>query len=226
MPDNKKPFDEMFGHGEHPRQPYQTYSDWFQSENSRSLRKKAKEAERAFRRTGITFNVYGREEANERLIPFDIVPHILSNREWQKLSEGIEQRVLALNAFLHDIYHRQEILKAGRIPREMISQNAAFEPKMIGVDPPGGIYTHIVDTDIVRTGEDEFYVLEDNARTPSGVSYMLENRETMFEMFPDLFIRHKVCPVSTYPKRLRRSLAACAPSACTDKPVVAVLTPF
>ncbi|WP_370236835.1 MULTISPECIES: circularly permuted type 2 ATP-grasp protein [Henriciella] len=225
MPDNKKPFDEMFGHGEHPRQPYQTYSDWFQSENSRSLRKKAKEAERAFRRTGITFNVYGREEANERLIPFDIVPHILSNREWQKLSEGIEQRVLALNAFLHDIYHRQEILKAGRIPREMISQNAAFEPKMIGVDPPGGIYTHIVGTDIVRTGEDEFYVLEDNARTPSGVSYMLENRETMFEMFPDLFIRHKVCPVSTYPKRLRRSLAACAPSACTDKPVVAVLTP-
>lgn len=225
MSDEKTPFDEMFGRSDAPRRPYRDYHEWYESEQSSSLRKKAKEAEQAFRRTGITFNVYGRDEANERLIPFDIVPHILSNREWQKLSEGIEQRVRALNAFLHDIYHRQEIVKAGRIPLEMISENAAFEPRMIGVEPPGSIYTHIVGTDIVRTDENEFYVLEDNARTPSGVSYMLENRETMFEMFPDLFIRNKVCPVSTYPKRLRRSLAACAPRVCGDKPVIAVLTP-
>lgn len=225
MSKDNPPFDEMFGTGETPRGPYQTYNEWYQGEKSGRLRRKADEAEQAFRRTGITFNVYGREEANERLIPFDIVPHILSNREWTKLSEGIEQRVRALNAFLHDIYHRQEIIKAGRIPAHMISNNEAYLPKMIGVEPPGSIYTHIVGTDIVRTGEDEFFVLEDNARTPSGVSYMLENRETMFEMFPELFIQNRVRSVSTYPKRLRRSLAACAPPACKDNPVIAVLTP-
>ncbi len=225
MSKDKQPFDEMFGTGEEPREPYKSYHKWFEGEQNARLRRKAHDAEQAFRRTGITFNVYGREEANERLIPFDIVPHILSNREWQKLSEGIEQRVRALNAFLHDIYHRQEILKAGRIPAHMISNNEAYLPEMIGVEPPGSIYTHIVGTDIVRTGEDEFFVLEDNARTPSGVSYMLENRETMFEMFPELFIQNRVCSVSTYPKRLRRSLAACAPPACDGKPVIAVLTP-
>ena len=225
MSNDKPPFDEMFGTGEGPRDPYKTYHQWFEGEDNARLRRKTEEAEQAFRRTGITFNVYGREEANERLIPFDIVPHILSNREWQKLSEGIEQRVRALNAFLHDIYHRQEILKAGRIPAHMIANNEAYLPKMIGVEPPGSVYTHIVGTDIVRTGEDEFFVLEDNARTPSGVSYMLENRETMFEMFPELFIQNQVQPVSTYPKRLRRSLAACAPPACNGKPVIAVLTP-
>lgn len=225
MSKDKQPFDEMFGTGEEPRESYKSYHQWFGGEQNARLRRKAHEAEQAFRRTGITFNVYGREEANERLIPFDIVPHILSNREWQKLSEGIEQRVRALNAFLHDIYHRQEILKAGRIPAHMISNNEAYLPEMIGVEPPGSIYTHIVGTDIVRTGEDEFFVLEDNARTPSGVSYMLENRETMFEMFPELFIQNRVCSVSTYPKRLRRSLAACAPPACDGKPVIAVLTP-
>ena len=225
MSKDKLPFDEMFGTGEEPREPYKSYHKWFEGEQNARLRRKAHDAEQAFRRTGITFNVYGREEANERLIPFDIVPHILSNREWQKLSEGIEQRVRALNAFLHDIYHRQEILKAGRIPAHMISNNEAYLPEMIGVEPPGSIYTHIVGTDIVRTGEDEFFVLEDNARTPSGVSYMLENRETMFEMFPELFIQNRVCSVSTYPKRLRRSLAACAPPACDGKPVIAVLTP-
>ncbi|WP_290846117.1 circularly permuted type 2 ATP-grasp protein, partial [Henriciella sp.] len=225
MSKDKQPFDEMFGTGDEPREPYKSYHKWFEGEQNARLRRKAHEAEQAFRRTGITFNVYGREEANERLIPFDIVPHVLSNREWQKLSEGIEQRVRALNAFLHDIYHRQEILKAGRIPAHMISNNEAYLPEMIGVEPPGSIYTHIVGTDIVRTGEDEFFVLEDNARTPSGVSYMLENRETMFEMFPELFIQNRVCSVSTYPKRLRRSLAACAPPACDGKPVIAVLTP-
>lgn len=225
MSEKEPPFDEMFGQGETPRAPYTDYCEWFRAEESSRLKKKAKEAEQAFRRTGITFNVYGREEANERLIPFDIVPHILSAREWQTLSDGIEQRVRALNAFLHDIYHRQEILKAGRIPREMISGNEAYLPEMIGVDPPGSIYTHIVGTDIVRTGENEFYVLEDNARTPSGVSYMLENRETMFEMFPELFIKNKVRSVSTYPKRLRKSLEACAPPACRGRPTIAVLTP-
>ena len=225
MSEDPRFFDEMNGGQGEPRAPYAEYERWFQGEDIARLRRKASEAETFFRRTGITFNVYGAAEATERLIPFDIVPRILSGREWARLARGIEQRVRAINAFLRDIYHRQEILRAGRIPRELIAQNAAFLPQMIGVTPPGGVYTHIVGTDLVRTGEDEFYVLEDNARTPSGVSYMLENRETMLQMFPELFTRIKVRPVSDYPTRLRRSLAASAPAACQGKPVVAVLTP-
>ena len=147
----------------------------------------AAEAETLFRRTGITFAVYGDEEAAERLIPFDIIPRIISAAEWRRLTAGIEQRVRALNAFMYDIYHRQEIIKAGRVPEELVIQNAAFVPEMMGVEPPRGIYTHIIGIDIVRTSENEFFVLEDNTRTPSGVSYMLENRETMMHMFPDLF---------------------------------------
>ncbi|MDP5359782.1 MAG: circularly permuted type 2 ATP-grasp protein, partial [Paracoccaceae bacterium] len=174
---------------------------------------------------GITFNVYGQDDAEERLIPFDLVPRILSNGEWSKLSKGIDQRVRAINAFLHDIYNRQEILRAGIVPIELIANNDAFLPQMIGFSPPGDVYTHIVGTDIVRTGEDDFYVLEDNARTPSGVSYMLENRETMLQMFPELFSQIKVQPVSDYPKTLRRSLEACAPQSCSGRPCVAVLTP-
>ena len=218
-------FDEMLGADGTARGPYRDYCGWFDAEDKGRLRRKSEEAETFFRRTGITFNVYGADEADERLIPFDIVPRILSGREWSRLARGIEQRVRAINAFLHDIYHRQEILRAGRVPKHLIAHNDAFLPQMIGVTPPGGVYTHIVGTDLVRTGEDEFYVLEDNARTPSGVSYMLENRETMLQMFPELFTRIRVRPVSDYPTRLRRSLSASAPAACEGKPVVAVLTP-
>ena len=219
-------FDEMSGFGpDDVRRPYGPYRDWFDAEDLRDLRKKSTEAERFFRRTGITFNVYGQDEADERLIPFDIVPRILSAREWAKLTKGIEQRVRAINAFLYDIYHRQEILRAGRVPVDLVAKNAAFLPHMIGVAPPGNVYTHIVGTDLVRTGEDEFFVLEDNARTPSGVSYMLENRETMLQMFPELFSRVPVEPVQNYPADLRRSLAACAPRVCTEDCCVAILTP-
>ncbi len=225
MGSDRKNFDEMLFGNEGVRQPYDNYEKWFCSEDPARLTKKSKEAEAFFRRTGITFNVYGQAAAQERLIPFDLVPRILSSREWTRLSKGIEQRVRAINAFLHDIYNRQEILRAGRVPIELISQNAAFLPQMIGMSPPGDVYTHIVGTDIVRTGEDDFFVLEDNARTPSGVSYMLENRETMLHMFPELFSQIKVQPVSDYPKNLRKSLAACAPHSCEGKPTVAVLTP-
>jgi uncharacterized circularly permuted ATP-grasp superfamily protein len=225
MTDSLKFFDEMLGTGTGPRPPYGRYDAWFQSEDLRELRKKSTEAERFFRRTGITFNVYGQNEADERLIPFDIVPRIISAREWARLTKGIEQRVRAINAFLYDIYHRQEILRAGRVPKELIERNVAFLPQMIGVSPPGGIYTHIVGTDLVRTGEDDFYVLEDNARTPSGVSYMLENRETMLQMFPELFSKIKVREVSDYPVQLRRSLAACSPNKSSGGCTVAVLTP-
>ena len=218
-------FDEMFGKRDTVREPYRQYNDWIKAEDIVQLQKKSDEAERLFRRTGITFNVYGDDEATERLIPFDLIPRILSAREWARLERGIKQRVRAINAFLHDIYHRQEILRAGRIPVDLIANNDAFLPQMIGVSPPGGVYTHIVGVDIVRTAEDEFFVLEDNARTPSGVSYMLENRETMLQMFPDLFSQIPVQSVSDYPKHLRRSLASSAPPACSGKPVVAVLTP-
>ncbi len=223
---NKVPaFDEMFGADGAVHPPYRDYSAWFDTQDPSRLERKADEAEAFFRRTGITFNVYGEAEAQERLIPFDLVPRILSHREWARLSKGIEQRVRAINAFIWDIYNRQEILRAGRVPQELIARNEAFLPQMIGFTPPGHVYTHIVGTDIVRTGPDEFFVLEDNARTPSGVSYMLENRETMLQMFPELFSKIKVQPVSDYPKNLRKSLAACAPPACDGKPTVAVLTP-
>ncbi len=218
-------FDEMWGRDETLRPPYERFHDWFQDEDPGRLRRKAREAEDLFRLTGITFNVYGQQDAAERLIPFDIIPRVIAAREWSKLARGIEQRVRAINAFLHDIYHRQEIIRAGRVPAEMIARNVAFLPEMIGVDPPGGVYTHIVGTDLVRTGDDEFYVLEDNARTPSGVSYMLENRETMLNMFPELFIKTRVRPVSSYPSMLHRSLCACAPSCAGQTPVVGVLTP-
>ena len=225
MNSDRKHFDEMLLGANDVRDPYAEYHKWFSKEDPTRLTKKSKEAEAFFRRTGITFNVYEQSSAQERLIPFYLIPHIIANREWTKLSKGIEQRVRAINAFLYDIYHRQEILRAGIVPIELISRNAAFLPQMIGVSPPGGVYTHIVGTDIVRTGEDDFFVLKDNARTPSGVSYMLENRETMLQMFPELFSQIKVQPVSDYPKNLRRSLAACAPAHCEGKPTVAVLTP-
>ena len=218
-------FDEMWGSEAQLRPPYRDLNNWLEAEDPRHLRAKQREAEELFRLTGITFNVYGQSEAEERLIPFDIIPRIISGHEWQKLSRGIEQRVRAINAFLYDIYHGQEIIKAGRLPKEMIAKNEAFLPQMIGVSPPGGVYTHIVGIDLVRTGDDQFYVLEDNARTPSGVSYMLENRETMLQMFPELFSRNRVQPVQNYPTDLRRSLAACAPDSADGKPVVAVLTP-
>jgi len=162
-------FDEMWGREDVLRGPYEDFKTWFDGEEANRLRVKQREAEDLFRLMGITFNVYGREEAEERLIPFDIVPRIISGREWRRLCRGIEQRVRAINQFLYDIYHRQEIIRAGRLPEEMISQNPAFLPQMCGVNPPGGVYTHIVGIDLVRTGEDQFYVLEDNARTASGV---------------------------------------------------------
>ncbi len=218
-------FDEMhLGEGG-VREAYQGYHNWYTSQDNRYLQRKHHDAEHAFRRTGITFNVYGEDEAEERLIPFDMVPRIISAGEWRWLTRGIEQRVSALNALIHDLYHRQEIIRAGRVPEHLFRDNAAWLPNMVGFTPPGGVYTHIVGIDLVRTGPDEFFVLEDNARTPSGVSYMLENRETMMAMFPELFMQMGIEAVSNYPRRLAKSLAACAPDCTEGKPVVAVLTP-
>ncbi len=218
-------FDEMYDEAGAVREPFATYGEWFDHEDPRELLRKSAEAESLFRRTGITFNVYGEDDADERLIPFDVIPRVITHREWSRLERGVEQRVRAINAFLYDIYHRREIIRAGRVPVELISGNVAFLPEMIGVEPPGGIYTHIIGVDLVRTGRDEFFVLEDNARTPSGVSYMLENRETMLQMFPELFSTIRVRPIGNYTAELRRSLTECAPDATMDDPVVAILTP-
>ena len=161
-------FDEMRGRGDCVREPYAALAQWLGTQKIDDLHVKREEAEALFRRLGITFAVYGNGEAAERLIPFDILPRIISASEWRRLSAGIEQRVRALNAFLYDIYHSQDIVRAGRIPAELIVQNSAFVPEMVGVDPPLGIYSHIIGIDLVRTGESDFYVLEDNTRTPSG----------------------------------------------------------
>ena len=222
-------FDEMLMANGDVRSGYAGYYEWYNQQAAALMRRKGHEAESFFRKTGITFNVYGEDAGEERLIPFDMIPRIITAAEWRKLTKGIEQRVRALNAFLHDIYHRQEIIRAGRVPLDLIAKNAAFLPQMMGLIPPGGIYTHIVGIDLVRTGPDDFMVLEDNARTPSGVSYMLENREKMMAMFPELFTRVDVRPVQDYPRRLAESLAACAPACAAGnadgRPVVAVLTP-
>jgi len=218
-------FDEMNGTGGGVRPPYSRLAEWLATRRLEDLQDKRREAEILFRRTGITFAVHGAGDTAERLIPFDIVPRIISAGEWRRLAAGIEQRVRALNAFMFDIYHRQEILRAGRVPEDLIIQNSAFVPDMIGVDPPLGIYSHILGIDIVRTAENEFFVLEDNTRTPSGVSYMLENRETMMHMFPDLFASNRVAPVETYPEHLLTTLESVAPRGLKRDPVIAVLTP-
>ncbi|MEI6573917.1 MAG: circularly permuted type 2 ATP-grasp protein [Alphaproteobacteria bacterium] len=222
---NNTGFDEMIRPDGSIRPAYQKLSEWLGAQSRGLMAKKQEEAEAIFRRLGITFAVYGDSASNERLIPFDLIPRIISAKEWRFLERGIEQRVRALNAFLYDIYHRQEIIRAGRIPAELITRNEAFLPEMIGFDPPRKIYSHIIGTDIVRTGENDFFVLEDNLRTPSGVSYMLEDREAMMHLFPELFAAHRVAPVERYPEMLRQTLESVAPAGCTGDPTIAVLTP-
>ncbi|MCB1450048.1 MAG: circularly permuted type 2 ATP-grasp protein [Nitratireductor sp.] len=207
------------------REPYRTIESWLLEQPRGGLKQKSKDAEAIFRRLGITFAVYGSNETTERLIPFDIIPRIIAAAEWRRLERGIEQRVRALNAFLHDIYHRQEIIRAGRVPEELILKNSAFCPEMMGHDPARGIYSHIIGVDLVRVSENEFYVLEDNLRTPSGVSYMIEDREAMMRLMPELFAKYRVAPVEHYPENLRRTLQSVAPPACKGDPVIAVLTP-
>ncbi|MDE2445446.1 MAG: circularly permuted type 2 ATP-grasp protein [Alphaproteobacteria bacterium] len=207
------------------RAPYHKVESWLSQLGSTHVERAIRESEARFRRQGITFAVYGDEKASERLIPFDIIPRIFAAQEWRRLSAGIEQRVRAINMFLHDLYHRQEILRAGRIPIDVIVQNEAFVPEMVGVNPALGIYAHIMGIDIVRVGENDFYVLEDNCRTPSGVSYMLEDRETMMHLFPELFSSHRVAPVENYPAMLHQTLMAVAPASASNDPVIVVLTP-
>ncbi|MBN2739827.1 MAG: circularly permuted type 2 ATP-grasp protein [Rhodobacteraceae bacterium] len=217
-------FNEMFDGGQ-VREPYSALDGWTREMPAELRAMKQAEAEAMFRRIGITFAVYGEGGDPDRLIPFDMFPRVFTQMEWRKLERGIKQRARALNAFLLDVYGRGEIVRAGRIPARLVYQNDAYERSVSGFVPPRGIYSHIVGIDLVRTGRDQFYVLEDNCRTPSGVSYMLENREIMMRMFPQLFRDNRIEPVEGYPEALRRTLASVAPVKCTGEPTIAILTP-
>ena len=217
-------FNEMYHNGA-VRPPYQRLQDWMQAMPAALRAQKQAEAEALFRRIGITFAVYGEGGDPDRLIPFDMFPRVFTAAEWARLERGIKQRARALNAFLVDVYGRGEIVRAGRIPAALVYQNAAYEKAVVGITPPRGVYSHIVGIDIVRTGPTDFFVLEDNCRTPSGVSYMLESREMMMRMFPDLFRENRILPVDRYHSLLRRTLASVAPAKCTGDPTVVILTP-
>src|SRR5947207_9809673 len=206
------------------RAHYQAFSDWLKRTGGDQIAQKRDEAERAFHRIGITFAVYGEDSGTERLIPFDIVPRIIPAAEWRTLERGLKQRVQALNLFLHDIYHDQNILKAGVVPSERVLGNSQYRREMQGMDVPGGIYAHVAGVDLVRADEGVYYVLEDNLRVPSGVSYMLENRRMMMRLFPELFATQSIKPVEHYPDLLLENLRGVAPAG-EERPEVAVLTP-
>ncbi|MEO0574536.1 MAG: circularly permuted type 2 ATP-grasp protein [Pseudomonadota bacterium] len=213
------------GSATQPREPYAHIKQWIQSTGLDTLAQRSLEAETIFRKVGITFNVYDAGGDPERLIPFDLIPRVFSKSEWDMLSAGIEQRSEALNKFIWDVYHDGSIIADGIVPASLIMNNPAYQPSMKGFDPPGGIYSHIVGIDIVRTGNDEFYVLEDNCRTPSGVSYMLENREIMMRMFPEMFETMDIAPVESYPGQLVKTLRSVKPAKCEGKPTLAILSP-
>jgi uncharacterized circularly permuted ATP-grasp superfamily protein len=218
-------FDEMKGSDGTARPAYRELSRWLDELSPDVLDYRRREAEVLFRRIGITFAVYGEADAQERLIPFDVLPRILGAAEWDILRAGLEQRVKAINLFIRDVYTRREILKAGVLPEDLVFQNPVYRPEMHGQKVPHDIYVHIGGIDIVRVDAETFYVLEDNARTPSGVSYMLENREIMLRLFPELFSRHRVAPVENYPDELLATLDSVAPATASADPTVVLLTP-
>src|SRR6266852_1432368 len=215
----------MRGHDGEIRPAYAALHAWLGGLPPDLLDHRRREAELIFRRIGITFAVYGEADSTERLIPFDVIPRIIASQEWEILSRGLEQRVKAINAYIKDIYGRREILKAGVVPEDLIFRNPVFRPEMNGQKVPHDIYVHVAGIDIVRVDEGSFYVLEDNARTPSGVSYMLENREIMLRLFPELFSRHRVAPVENYPDELLATLKTVAPHTAAADPTVVLLTP-
>jgi uncharacterized circularly permuted ATP-grasp superfamily protein len=218
-------FDEMRGTDGALRAAYAELAAWLAQVPPDVLAQRRSEAEWLFRRIGITFAVYGEAEAQERLIPFDVIPRILSATEWDLIRRGLEQRVKAINLYIKDVYSRREILRAGIVPEDLVFQNPVFRPEMNGQRVPHDIYVFIGGIDIVRIDAETFYVLEDNARTPSGVSYMLENREIMLRLFPELFSRHSVAPVENYPDELLATLKSVAPATAAADPTCVLLTP-
>ncbi len=218
-------FDEIMGQpGGDRRAELAALHRWIDETPAPELGRRQRAAEATFRQLGITFAVYGDSEASERIIPFDIVPRVFLADEWARLSEGLVQRVEAINAFLQDIYGERRILAEGVLPPDLILGNPQFRPEIAGLRPPHDIWAHICGIDLVRTGPDQFFVLEDNARTPSGVSYMLENREAMLRLCPELFRDFRVAPVDSYPDRLLATMRSVCPRGQGD-PVCVVLTP-
>jgi uncharacterized circularly permuted ATP-grasp superfamily protein len=206
------------------RAHYRAFVEWLDATPPRRISDKRREADLLFHRVGITFAVYGDEAGAERLIPFDTIPRIIPKTEWDALAQGLAQRATALNRFLHDIYHGREILKAGAVPAERVLTHPAYQVAMLGLDLPYGVYSNVSGIDLVRHNDGKWYVLEDNLRTPSGVSYMIENRRMMMRLFPELFGRQHVHPVDHYPVLLLDTLRSIAPANARD-PTVVVHTP-
>ncbi|WP_106478819.1 circularly permuted type 2 ATP-grasp protein [Phytohalomonas tamaricis] len=204
------------------RAHYRTYQRWLDDTPAELLNRKRREADLLFHRAGITFTVYGDDSGTERLIPFDTIPRIIPASEWSMLEAGCRQRVQALNAFLNDIYHDQRILTENIVPADQVLTNPQYQMAMRGVTLPHGIYSHISGIDLIRDGDGSYYVLEDNLRIPSGVSYMLENRRMMMRLFPELFATNHIAPVDHYPTLLLETLRSSTP---IDAPCVVVLTP-
>ena len=217
-------YDEMFDEQLHPRPGSEAVVERFNELPLEELHRRQQSAEKALLQMGITFSVYGDEQGTERIFPFDIVPRIIPQNEWAQIEAGLKQRVQALNLFIDDLYHEQKILKDGIIPEELVLSASGYRPECIGLNPPGGVWCHITGTDLVRGADGKFYVLEDNLRCPSGVSYVLQNRVVMKRSFPRAFDAARVVPVADYPNRLLELLQWLAPPR-RDKPVVAVWTP-
>jgi uncharacterized circularly permuted ATP-grasp superfamily protein len=217
-------FDEMFDPHGQPRQHYQRLYERLSELSRADFDDRLRLADIAFLYQGITFTVYSAHEGIERIFPFDLVPRIIPHAEWQTIDRGLRQRITALNMFLHDVYHEQRILQAGVVPAELVLGSQGFCDLMVGVEPPGGVYIHITGSDLVRDEQGRYLVLEDNGRSPSGVSYVLENRAAMKRTFPRLFERSGVLPVEHYPQALLETLRAVAPHA-NEHPTVALLTP-
>ena len=220
-------YDEMQSWGgETPvRDAYEGVKRWLDQAPAELLDARRRQAELMFRRIGITFAVYGENDATERLIPFDIIPRVLTRAEWSVIEAGLRQRVGALNTFLADVYGAQECIKAGIVPSDLIWRNPYYRLEAAGRVPPHGVHIHIAGIDIVRTDDSSFHVLEDNVRTPSGVSYMLENREVMMRLFPELFSEQRVAPVETYTDALLATLRSVAPERIRGDPNIVLLTP-
>ncbi|MEI8284431.1 MAG: circularly permuted type 2 ATP-grasp protein [bacterium] len=217
-------FDEMFEGDGKVRPHYQRILERFSEMDAQTFERKRALAEKAYLNQGITFTIYSGDEGTERIMPFDLVPRIIPSDEWKVLERGLEQRLRALNLFLHDIYHDQRIIREGVIPLEIIRTAKHYRPELIGVDVPHDIYIHVCGTDLIRGADGGYLVLEDNGRCPSGVSYLLENRQAMKSVFPHLFSRYPVRPVDRYPQELLAALRYVAPHGNLD-PTVVVLTP-
>jgi uncharacterized circularly permuted ATP-grasp superfamily protein len=217
-------FDEMFERSGVPRAHYRAIHEQVVRLGKDEFAKRVRMSDVTFRNQGITFTVYSDQAGVEKIFPFDLVPRIVPHKEWVKIEKGLEQRITALNLFCQDIYHKQQILRNGKIPPELIYGAKMFRREMFGVRVPKGIYIHICGTDLVRDKHGNYLVLEDNGRTPSGVSYVLENRAVMKRVFPALFGKYRVRAIEDYPYNLLRTLKHVAPTHADD-PVVVVLTP-